>query len=83
MQSETKGRSVERCCSTRSIDSMMKLGRLKKNLDRSKIDNVARSFRAFEALSSTGRKIWLAFCPPSRMEIIIGKKALKTMETYV
>jgi len=56
---------------------MMKLGRLKKNLERSKIDNVARSFFAFEALSSTGRKIWLAFCPPSRMETIIEKELWK------
>jgi hypothetical protein len=42
---------------TASIDSMMKLGKLKKNLERSKIVSVVRSFWAFEALSRIGRKI--------------------------
>jgi hypothetical protein len=39
------------------MDSMMKLGKLKKNLERSKIVSVVRSFWAFEALSRIGRKI--------------------------
>jgi hypothetical protein len=43
------------------MDSMIKLGKLKKNLDLSKTPSVVCSFWAFEALSRTGRNTWLAF----------------------
>jgi hypothetical protein len=41
---------------TVAVDSMMKLGRLKKNLERSKILKVVPSLSAFDAVSKTGRK---------------------------
>lgn len=46
---------------TASTDSMIKLGRLKKNFDRSNTPNVVRSFCALEAFSKTGRNTWFAF----------------------
>jgi hypothetical protein len=40
---------------TASIDSEMKLGRLKKNFDLSNTPNVVRSFSALDAFSNTGK----------------------------
>jgi hypothetical protein len=41
---------------TASIDSMMKLGRLKKNFDLSNTPSVVLNFCALDAFSSTGKK---------------------------
>lgn len=50
---------------TASMHSTIELGKLKKNFDRSKTPSVVRSFCAFIAFSSTGRKTWSAFCAPA------------------
>jgi hypothetical protein len=44
---------------------MMKLGKLKKNLDRSNTPSVVRNFCAFDAFSRTGKNTTLAFCAAS------------------
>ena len=50
---------------TASMDSMMNPGRLKKKPERSKTPRVVRSFCAFDAFSSTGRKTWSALIAAS------------------
>ena len=56
---------------TTSTDSAMKFGRLKKNLDRSKMLRVVRSFAALAEFSRTGKNTWSAFCDPSVHERLI------------
>ena len=50
---------------TASMESIMKLGRLKKNLDRSNTPSVVRSLEALDAFSRTGRNTWLALIAAS------------------
>ena len=55
----------EKMARTASMDSMMNPGRLKKKPERSKTPRVVRSFCAFDAFSSTGRKTWSALIAAS------------------